>query len=460
MMLASLICLIVAVTEASAFFSLPGVDSAVARGLCLVLGLAAVETLVGLVFEIYRPRVKGQQARLLYESRLIGLLGQPGGLITTAAQALDYQFGFKVSETWFYKFLEKALAWIILLQLAALWASTLFVIIEPNEQGLLERFGRPVSGRAVLEPGMHLKLPWPIEKVYRYQTRQIQSFTVGVVSDPELDKEKTVLWTKPHYKEEFNMLVASRDQPVRADSADANRTVPVNLLTVSIPVQYRITNLTAWAYNHVHAGQLLERLANREVVRYLVNVDFENIMSAERMGAAEELRRRIQARADESRLGVEIVFVGLQDIHPPVGSKTTPVAAAFEQVVGAMQQKETNILSALAYEAERIPEAQAEATNLLAQAYSDRITRVAIAAAEAGQFTNQIAAYRASPSVYMQRTYLETLTRALGPVHKYVVAATNTQDVILLNFEQAIRDDLLRGVILPPDATKPAETKK
>jgi regulator of protease activity HflC (stomatin/prohibitin superfamily) len=361
MMLASLICFIVSVTEASAsrFFSFLQVDLYVARGLCLVLGLAAVETLVGLVFEIYRPRVKGQQARLLYESRLIGLLGQPGGLITTAAQALDYQFGFKVSETWFYKFLEKALAWIVLLQLCALWASTLFVIIEPNEQGLLERFGQPVSERAVLDPGWHWKWPWPIDQVYRYQTREIQGFTVGVVSDPELDKEKTVLWTRPHYKEEFNMLVASRDQPGRADNADANRTVPVNLLTVSIPVQYRIADLVAWAYHHVDAGQLLERLANREVVRYLVNVDFENIMSAERMSAAAELRQRIQARANEFKLGVDIVFVGLQDIHPPVGTKTTPVAAAFEQVVGAMQQKETNILSALAYEAERIPEAQA-----------------------------------------------------------------------------------------------------
>src|SRR2546426_654072 len=185
MMLGALTCFIVASTEATAYFGFPKVDLQVARGLCVVLGLAAIETLVGLVFEIYRPRLKGQAARLLYESRLIGLLGQPGGLITTAAQALDYQFSFKVSETWFYKFLEKALAWIVLLQLCALWASTLFVIIEPNEQGLLERFGQPVSERAVLDPGWHWKWPWPIDQVYRYQTREIQGFTVGVVSDPE-----------------------------------------------------------------------------------------------------------------------------------------------------------------------------------------------------------------------------------------------------------------------------------
>ena len=75
--------------------------------LCALLGLIAVETLINLVLEIYRPRVKGKVERPLYESRLVGLLGQPEGLITTAAQALDYQFGFKVSETWFYRFFRE-----------------------------------------------------------------------------------------------------------------------------------------------------------------------------------------------------------------------------------------------------------------------------------------------------------------------------------------------------------------
>jgi len=199
----------------------------------------------------------------LYESRLIGLLGEPGGLITTAAQALDYQFGFKVSETWFYKFLERPLSWIILLQLAALWVSTTFVIIEPGEQALLERFGRPVAGPP-LDPGLHFKWPWPVDQVYRHPTRQVQNFNIGVVSDPEMDKEKTIVWTRPHYKEEFNMLVASRDESARSDLPGADKPVPANLIVVSIPVQYQITNLKDWAYRHANASNVLVHLANRE----------------------------------------------------------------------------------------------------------------------------------------------------------------------------------------------------
>jgi len=68
----------------------------------------AAETLISLVLEIYRPRVKGRIGPPLYESRTIGLLGQPEGIVSTVAHTLDYQFGFKVSETWFYSFCVNA----------------------------------------------------------------------------------------------------------------------------------------------------------------------------------------------------------------------------------------------------------------------------------------------------------------------------------------------------------------
>src|SRR5439155_4303660 len=136
----------VAITLAVAEAGFPIWDLYVARALVILLGILAVETLIGLVLEIYRPRIKGKAERSLYESRLVGLLGQPEGLITTAEQALDYQFGFNVSETWFYRlFVEKALAVLICLQILALFFSTCVVFIESGEQGLLERKGGPVS---------------------------------------------------------------------------------------------------------------------------------------------------------------------------------------------------------------------------------------------------------------------------------------------------------------------------
>src|SRR5438045_9662339 len=112
---------------------------------------------MNLILEMYRPRVKGKFERPLYDSRLVGLLGQPEGLITTAAQAIDYQCGFKVSETWFYRFFERAILWLVPLQVLLLILSTGFVVIEPGAQGLLEHFGRPVEGRRVLSPRPHFE---------------------------------------------------------------------------------------------------------------------------------------------------------------------------------------------------------------------------------------------------------------------------------------------------------------
>src|ERR1035437_7749649 len=114
------LALVVALGMMGVWAGFPKTDFYVAYVLCGLLGLVAIETLVQLVLEMYRSRVKGKVERPLYESRFVGLLGQPEGLVTTAAQALDYQFGFKVSETWFYRFFEKALGWLLLLQLGAL----------------------------------------------------------------------------------------------------------------------------------------------------------------------------------------------------------------------------------------------------------------------------------------------------------------------------------------------------
>jgi membrane protease subunit HflK len=184
------VCVVVALGLLGVWLDYPKADLWAAEILCGVLALVALETLIRLILEIYRPRVKGKIARPLYESRLVGLLGQPEGLITTAAQALDYQFGFKVSETWFYQFFEKHLGGIILLQLAALFLSTTIIFIDPGEQAVLEHFGKPAN--AILGPGGHLKLPWPMDRVYRYRTEEIQSFTVGAQPDPAWMRRKKI----------------------------------------------------------------------------------------------------------------------------------------------------------------------------------------------------------------------------------------------------------------------------
>src|SRR3984957_10396872 len=111
------VCAFTALGIAGIKTGFPKADFWMARALCVLLGLMAAEMLLTLLLEIYRPRIKGKVARPLYESRVVGILAQPESLFTTAAQTLDYQFGFNVSQTWFYQLLEKNIAMLILTQL-------------------------------------------------------------------------------------------------------------------------------------------------------------------------------------------------------------------------------------------------------------------------------------------------------------------------------------------------------
>lgn len=447
LLLGAVLSLVVVGMEIAASAGHPEWDFYGARALTVLLGLVAVENLITLVFEIYRPRLRGQQAHPLYESRLIGILSQPGGLVRTAAQALDYQFGFKVSETWFYRFLEKALAWLILAQIVALLVFSTVVVIEVGEKGLLERFGRPVPGKAVLEPGVHFKFPWPLSKVYRYETERVQTFMLGMIEDEEHEEERTLLWTKAHAKEEFNMLVASRSE--EGDKGDngsgADQVVPVNLLSVKVPVHYEIDDLEKFAYGAVDAGQLLQDLANAELTRYLASVDLDDLMGTGRQQAAADLMKNIQTRANQHDLGVKILFLGMAGIHPPIKA-----AADFEAVMNAQQAAEATNHLAEAYAAAVVPAARADAAKMVNQAEAERLRLVSLAAAGAGRFTNQLAAWQASPEVYRQLTRLDVLSRGMTNSRKYVLVPTNAHEVITLNLEDKIRADLT-DMMLPSD---------
>jgi regulator of protease activity HflC (stomatin/prohibitin superfamily) len=440
-LLGAYLCFLVALGAVGVEAGYPKTDFYVAELMAVLLALLALETLINLILEIYRPRVKGKVARPLYDSRFVGLLGQPEGLLKTAGQTLDYQFGFKVSETWFYQAFEKRLGWIILAQVVALFLSTMVVFIDPSEQAVLEHFGQPAN--TILNPGGHLKWPWPIDKVYRYRTQEIRTFIVGSQPDPTMTNQTTILWTVAHSKEE-NFLVANRDRDLLStNEVDVKKTPPVSLLTVSIPVQFQVTNLLDWVYRNDNATNLLQDVATREVIRYLVSADFMELMSRERGAASDALRERVQNAVNQHQLGAKILFVGLQDIHPPV-----KVAADYEKVVGEQQVKLAAILDANADDIKTNALAAATATNIINLAEGSRTRTEIEAYSKAALFTNQIPAYEAAPSIYLEQAYLKTFARATANARKYILLTTNTHDVLQFDLQTKIREDLLEDVTL------------
>jgi regulator of protease activity HflC (stomatin/prohibitin superfamily) len=180
---------------------------------------------------------------------------------------------------------------------------------------------------------------------------------------------------------------------------------------------------------------LLQQVASREVVRHLVSADLNEIMSTGRLEAGERLREQIQTAADAHKLGARILFVGLQGIHPPV-----KVAPEYTKVVAEAQKKMATMLAAQADAITTNALAGARAYTAVSLAEAERQRLEVTAVARAAAFTNQMPAFNAAPSVYMQRAYFQTFAHATDGARKYVLLSTNTKDVI----EFDLKDSVLR----------------
>ena len=292
-----------------------------------------------------------------------------------------------------------------------------------------------------------MKLPWPIDKVYRHRAEQIQTLHVGFAPEEHEagQDETTVLWTVGHGKED-NFLVANRERFALQTTAPGERKAPpVSLLSINIPIQFQVRDLEAWVYNHKDASNLLHQIATRETVRYLVSADLNEIMSHTRLEAAQALRDRIQAAANAHKLGADILFVGLQGIHPPV-----KVAPEYEKVVEATHKKQAKILSAEADAIRTNSLASAQAFTVTNNAEAERV-RVQIAAlSRAAAFTNQIQAFNAAPSVYRQRAYYQAFPRATAGARKYVLLATNVDEVVTFDLQDKFGQDFFQLTVPPP----------
>ncbi|MHC4758653.1 MAG: SPFH domain-containing protein, partial [Planctomycetota bacterium] len=298
-------------------------------------------------------RLRGQYSRAAFDSRLLGIINEPGEILHTAAGAIDYQFGFKVSETWFYKLLGQTFLPLLFFAIIILYLMSTIVVIQPDEQAIIEHFGNPYDSQGnvrIKGPGITKKLPWPFGIAYTYPTEKVMELAIGYVpdTDPGTGRVKTgpLIWGQSHYEEEYEVLVASGSTMQGLDEG----AMPVSIVNVNIPVHYKVRDLYAFLYNHENSSQMLEVISYRQLAKFCasarIDIDPEQDLADSLFGAGREtakkvLTKNIQQQADEAELGVEILFVGLQGIHPPA-----TVAPDYQKVVGSIQEKQANILIA------------------------------------------------------------------------------------------------------------------
>jgi len=320
-------------------------------------------------------------------------------------------------------------------------------------------------------------------------------------------RSETILWTKQHYKNEYKLIVPDR---IRFDVGDepnngtrvSDEQLPVNLLSVSMPVQWRIrpgdAEVIKFHRQSQDAAAIVEALAYRELTRYAANADIKEFLGDGGLAAASIIHERLQEACDaggysNEGLGIEIVYVGLGGIHPPPDQD---VAKSYESVVSAIERKETLIKKATAEanelriemaglnweeiysavvdeeKARRTEAADAEektdAVVTLLREQSGGNVREMVSAAESSSYARlfnekssaelydaQVASYNAGPHTYLLRVYLRTIEDAIRPVRKYVVAMANPENVIYeIDLKPPSELNIMNAEIAKVDATQ------
>ena len=417
-------------------------DPLLAKIVFFILALLAAELLVNFVSEFYRPKSR-METKPVYESHLLSFFTEPGGVMRNLADSLDYQFGFKVSKTWIYGFVSRALLPALLVGAFLFWISTIIVEVRPGEVGLRSRLGAVTNKKAPLEPGIYFKLPYPLEKIITVNTAKINEVFVGAKFEKDGHEVKPglLLWTSEHGKgSDKGYLVANDDTNVKTENDMAKA---VSILEVTLPVHYRVRKEFVYEYifNFESIRDLIVDISTQEATRYFASTDFMKDLSSGRTAIMNDLTKRIQKEMDKLGAGVEIVNVNMNDAHPPVKE----VVPAFQDVLAAKEEAKKTVYAAEAVAAETLASGEIRALQIVSTAQADSFGVRTEAEADAFRFQRQLNAYKQQPALFKLRTYLDFLENDCKDLRKLIISSSIPSQIFELNLEETARLDLLNS---------------
>jgi membrane protease subunit HflK len=277
--------------------------------------------------------------------------------------------------------------------------------IEPEEAGLVLRFGRYVR---TVSPGLHLKLPSPVETVVKVPVQR-------------------------QLKEEFGFRTEGSSGPRRTYSQEdlsaesLMLTGDLNVAVVEWTAQYRVRDPYKFLFK-VRSVQKTFRDMNETVMREVVGDRSVNeVLTVGRQEIAAEVEQRLQTLCDQYENGIKVEQIVLQDVNPP-----DAVKPSFNEVNQAQQEREKLINQARADYNQIIPRAKGQAQQALEQAEGFATDRVNRARGDAELFIKVHAAYQRAPEVTRRRMYLEAMSEIYPKVKKKVVLDEKLKGVLPL----------------------------
>lgn len=309
---------------------------------------------------------------------------------------------------------------VILALLLLLWLASGIFIVEPDEVGVILRFG---AYSRTVESGPHYHLPYPVEQVIKPRVTQIRRLEVGFRS---LGRNKQFQQgALRSVKEESLMLTGDE-----------------NIVDVQFIVQFQINDPVDYLFNVTKntdrdqnwTVKSAAEAAMREVIGYN---KIDNALTKGKLQIQNECRVLLQQILDGYKAGIRVVAVQMQNVHPP-----KEVIDAFKDVASAREDRSRIINEAEAYRNDLLPKARGLAAEIINKAEGFKQTTVKQAEGEAQRFLAVLKEYNKAKNITQKRLYLEALEEIFSnpSMEKIILSDKGASNVVpFLPLNQAVK---------------------
>lgn len=299
--------------------------------------------------------------------------------------------------------LQRRIPFLVLVLGGFLTISSSYYQIEPEEVGLVTRFGAHIE---TSEPGLHFKLPFGIDEVIRVPVQR------------QLKAEFGFRTVRADVRSEFG-----RDGD--ADKEAAMLTGDLNVAQVEWIVQYQIVDPRKYVFNVRGADLTLRDISEATMRQVVGDHSVTEVLTVGRERVQLQAKTALQGLCNRYGIGIEVKKLVLQDVNPPA-----PVRESFNEVNQALQDRERAVNQAWAHYNSVIPEARGKAAQALQSAEGYAIERVNQARGDVQRFLALQQEYSKSPEVTRSRLYLETMSQVLPRAGQRTVVDANLKGLL------------------------------
>ncbi len=280
----------------------------------------------------------------------------------------------------------------VLAAILALGAGTCFYTVDDKQQAVVTTFGKVTD---VTDAGVHFLLPFGIQQVEKVDVNVYQKIELGYST--------------------------SKNNNYKVNESESTMiTGDYNIVNVDFFVEYKISDPVQYLYSSNDPELILRNLIQSQVRNVVGSSTVDAVLTDGKENIQMQVRDLVTQILDEYDIGLSLVDVKIQDAEPP----TQEVIEAFKAVETAKQKAETVINDAKAYQNAQLPQAQAQADQLVQNAEYLKQKRINEALEQVAMFNAMYAEYANDPQITRSRMYYEAISQVLPGVKLFINTGT------------------------------------